>query len=86
MIPKDIPKLNCGHKFHLKCLKNVIDKICPLCRKPIPYGKPKKITMWMTINGIGMFDGCTDIKEMVEALDIYKWMLQKCGELDVKIE
>ena len=32
--------LQCGHKFHTKCIKTVIDKSdypkCPLCRAPIP--------------------------------------------------
>ena len=29
----------CNHKFHLECLNNVVGKKCPLCRKPMKYGK-----------------------------------------------
>jgi hypothetical protein len=40
LFPRLISTLPCGHKFHAKCIKPVIDNeynaLCPLCRAPIP--------------------------------------------------
>jgi hypothetical protein len=40
LFPRLISTLPCGHKFHAKCIKPVIDNDynarCPLCRAPIP--------------------------------------------------
>ena len=37
---KEVVKLEgCNHKFHLECLNNVEGRKCPLCRKPMKYGK-----------------------------------------------
>jgi len=40
LFPRLISTLPCGHKFHAKCIKPVIDNdynaVCPLCRAPIP--------------------------------------------------
>ena len=27
--------LNCGHTFHKTCISKIMNKVCPLCRKPI---------------------------------------------------
>ena len=29
---KDILILNCGHKYHYNCIKNVTNNLCPYCR------------------------------------------------------
>ena len=29
--------LNCGHTFHKSCISKIINKVCPLCRKPINF-------------------------------------------------
>lgn len=26
-------KLNCNHIFHIKCINNIYDKSCPICRR-----------------------------------------------------
>jgi hypothetical protein len=28
-------ELNCTHKFHTNCLKQLVNHVCPLCREPI---------------------------------------------------
>lgn len=29
--------LNCGHTFHKACISKIMNKVCPLCRKPINF-------------------------------------------------
>ena len=29
--------LNCGHTFHKTCISKIMNKVCPLCRKPINF-------------------------------------------------
>ena len=29
--------LNCGHTFHKTCISKILNKVCPLCRKPINF-------------------------------------------------
>ena len=39
----------CNHKFHLECLNNVEGKKCPLCRKPMKYGKGETVLLVLSI-------------------------------------
>lgn len=40
----DIKTLQCGHSFHLNCLKQLINFHCPLCRTTINIKKTFNIT------------------------------------------
>jgi len=44
MIPSSIPiTLPCKHRGHYNCLMGVVNKLCPLCRHPIPKHLYKKV-------------------------------------------
>jgi hypothetical protein len=54
LFPRLISTLPCGHKFHAKCIKPVIDNDynarCPLCRAPIPTNQNTNQNINYTIN------------------------------------